>query len=419
MELIKGTSLVISGPSFLRLCRGSILALGKKVNLNEELIIKEGRSIPIEVIEDSLIEVKLGQNTFIEKFEGAIPHCWKDAVEKILSHDKPIKVVVIGDTDSGKSTFSIYLSNIAFERGFKVAVIDADPGQAEISLPTTIGYGFLDNGVISMDKIRLEEAFFIGSTTPSDNTLRMIIGVRKLLDKALLKKADLIVVNTCGWIYSYKAREFKCSLIQILLPDFLVAIQKENELEHIIKCCEYLTKVLIISPSPASKIRSREERKIRRENAYSKYFINIKEQVFNLNKVKILCNYYTYGKELPDSTINNLNKEFSLSITYGEIHQNLLFLVVKEEPKEINKIKEKINVDDVYIIREGLEKGIIVGLMNNDKLVGLGIISEIDYKNKKIKILTPYHGEISHICIGQIKLDENFHEVFKYPRTLI
>ncbi|MEM2449894.1 MAG: hypothetical protein QW119_04220, partial [Candidatus Methanomethylicaceae archaeon] len=160
-------------------------------------------------------------------------------------------------------------------------------------------------------------------------------------------------------------------------------------------------------------------RKIRRENAYSKYFINIKEQVFNLNKVKILCNYYTYGKELPDSTINNLNKEFSLSITYGEIHQNLLFLVVKEEPKEINKIKEKINVDDVYIIREGLEKGIIVGLMNNDKLVGLGIISEIDYKNKKIKILTPYHGEISHICIGQIKLDENFHEVFKYPRTLI
>lgn len=418
MDFEKGTTLVASGPMCLSLRRGSILAIGKKVELNEEIIIREGKSIPIEVLEDSSLEVKLGQNAFIGRFEGALPSSWKEAVEEILKHFPPIKVVVIGDVDSGKTTFSVYLSNIAYNRGFKVAIIDADPGQAEISPPNTIGYGFLKSGVISMDKVQLEEAFFIGSTTPSDAPIRMMIGVRKLMDRASSQKADVIVVNTCGWISGYKAREYKCALIQILSPDFLVAIQRENELEHIIRCCK-VYKTLRITPSSASRARSKEERKNRREDAYLKYFTNSKERTFDLNRVQIICNCYTYGKELPYSLLENLNKELSLSLIYGELHLNSLFLVVKEEPNNIDVLKERFGVSDVILIREGSEKGIIVGLMNDDKLVGLGIISKIDYRSRKISILTPYNGEISHICIGQVKLDERLHEILKHYRLPI
>ncbi|MCS7097970.1 MAG: Clp1/GlmU family protein [Candidatus Methanomethyliaceae archaeon] len=419
MDFEKGITLVASGPLSLRLRRGLILALGKKVELNEEIVIREGKSIPIEVIEDSSIDVKLGQNAFIEKFEGAIPSSWKNAIEEVLKHPPPIKVVVIGDVDSGKTTFSVYLSNIAHNRGFKVAIIDADPGQAEISLPNTIGYGLFKNGVISMDKIQLEEGFFIGSTTPSDAPIRMMIGTRKLMDKALLQKADIVVVNTCGWISGYRAREYKCALIQILSPNFLIAIQKENELEHIIRCCEPYGKILRITPSSASRVRSREERKNKREDAYSKYFANSRERIFDLNKVRIICNCYTYGRELPNSLIESLNKELSLSIIYGELYSNSLFLVVKEEPNNIEILRERFGVNDIILINEGSERGIIVGLMNDDKLVGLGLVSKIDYWNRRISIQTPYSGEVSHICIGQVKLNEELREILKYYRLPI
>ena len=50
-------------------------------------------------------------------------------------------VVVIGESDTGKTTLVTALANAAFARGFGVGIVDADLGQSEIGPPTTIGLG--------------------------------------------------------------------------------------------------------------------------------------------------------------------------------------------------------------------------------------------------------------------------------------
>ncbi|MCQ5336979.1 MAG: hypothetical protein NO475_02125 [Candidatus Methanomethylicia archaeon] len=412
MNLSKMSSFVIYGPAFLHLCSGKILALGKTVMPGEDIIIPKGKSIPIEVLENSLIEINLGSNACIKEIPDPIPLCWKEAIEKIIKNDLPIKVMVIGDTDSGKTTFSVYLANIAFQYGMRVAVIDLDPGQAEISLPTTIGYGFLNNTIISMDKIPLNDAIFIGTTTPSDAPMKMIISAKKLVNDALNNNADIVIINTCGWVNGVYAREYKCSLIQIISPDFIIAIQKGNELEHIIRNFE---NVIRITSSSASRIRSKEERKEKRENAYSKYFANSKERIIDLKSTKIICSYYTYGNTLSKELLEKLSKELCLKILYGETDGKFLFLVTEDEPNIMNK--EKI-CDELITIKKGSEKGIIVGLYkNNRKFLGLGIISEINYEERKMKIITPVSDDISLIQVGNLKLNEKYCEVFKYARA--
>ena len=262
-----------------------------------------------------------------------------------------------------------------------------------------------------MDKIPLVDAIFIGSTTPSDAPMRMIISAKKLIDNALNNNADIVIINTCGWVNGIYAREYKCSLIKIISPNFIVAIQKGNELEHIIRNFENVIK---ITSSSASRIRSKEERKERRENAYIKYFTNSKERIIDLNSTKIICSYYTYGNPLSKELLEKLSKELCLKIIYGETNGKFLFLVTEEEPNIMNK--EKI-CDELIAIKKGSEKGIIVGLYDNEKFLGLGIISEINYEERKIKIITPVNEDISLIQLGNLKLNEKYYESFKYTHA--
>ncbi|MCX8181831.1 MAG: Clp1/GlmU family protein [Candidatus Methanomethyliaceae archaeon] len=420
IKLKQGNSFLISGPASIYLCNGALLVIGKKVVANERFIVKKGRSTPVEVLEESIIEVKLGPDARIEQFEQVIPQNWKSSAEIILNSPCPTRALIIGDVDSGKTTFAVYLSNMAFDRGIRVAVVDADPGQAEISLPTTIGYGFLNEGIISMDKIPLESAYFIGSTSPSDAPARVVAGTRKLVDMAISKGAKLIIINTCGWIYGRRAREFKTSLIESICPEHLIAIQRGSEAEPLIKVWESRedTKILRISTSSASRVRSREERREKRETAYQKYFENSKERIFDLEKVTLMHSYYTYGKPLPRPLLEELQKKISTELIYGEIGDVFLFLVGREEPDpaKIDKLKELTSIEEIVFVKKGFEKGILVGLLNpKGSFSGLGVLSHIDYEGRRIAITTPADGDIGVIQIGQLKLDENWREFSKLP----
>ncbi|MBC7113123.1 MAG: hypothetical protein H5T34_03770 [Candidatus Methanomethyliales bacterium] len=420
VELKQGSSLLISGPASVRLCYGALLVIGKKYVRNEEFIVKKGRALPVEVLEDSAIEAKLGTEARIDQFDGVIPENWKSAAESILNSPRPTKALIIGDVDSGKTTFAVYLSNMAFDRGVKVAVIDADPGQAEISLPTTIGYGFLNEGVTSMDKIPLKSAFFIGSTSPSDAPTRVVVGTRRLIDMALSNGAELVTINTCGWIYGRRAREFKTSLIQSISPEYLVVIQRCSEVENLVKAWESIssTEILRVSTSPASRLRSRNERKEKRETAYKKYFAEGRERVFDLENVALLYSYYTYGKPLPVPLLEELKKKVELNLIYGEMGDVFLFLVGDEEPVQVkvDKLRELTSFEEIVLIRRGFEKGILVGLLDyQGNFLGLGAISHIDYAVRRIGIITPVDKEVGAIQIGQLKLDENWREISKLP----
>jgi polynucleotide 5'-kinase involved in rRNA processing len=45
------------------------------------------------------------------------------------------------------------------------------------------------------------------------------------------------------------------------------------------------------------------------------------------------------------------------------------------------------------------------------KFLGIGILHEIDYGRKTLKIFTPVSKEISIVSLGKVKLDKNLKEI--------
>jgi polynucleotide 5'-kinase involved in rRNA processing len=65
---------------------------------------------------------------------------------------------------------------------------------------------------------------------------------------------------------------------------------------------------------------------------------------------------------------------------------------------------EKLFTKKVHIVNDGAEEGLLVSLLDQNRhFLCLGVISKIDYKNKKLKLFTPYREKISIIQFGQIK----------------
>jgi polynucleotide 5'-hydroxyl-kinase GRC3/NOL9 len=162
-----------------------------------------------------------------------VPSEWEELKEKFLSKGK--KLIVLGGSDSGKSTFILYLANSIASTGKKVGILDLDIGQSNIGPPGTIGYGVLEKEIESLDSLQPKKMVFIGAVSPKGNLLQIVVGARKLLDSMEMENLDYILIDTTGLVDGLIAEVLKHNKIECLNPDFIVLFQKENERENLIK----------------------------------------------------------------------------------------------------------------------------------------------------------------------------------------
>jgi polynucleotide 5'-hydroxyl-kinase GRC3/NOL9 len=94
---------------------------------------------------------------------------WLPHIKEILS--APGVTVVVGATDSGKTSFATMLANSALSAGVPAAMVDGDMGQSEIGPPAAISMGLVDNEIESMSGITARKLFFVGYTSPVNHFL--------------------------------------------------------------------------------------------------------------------------------------------------------------------------------------------------------------------------------------------------------
>ena len=418
LEVKAGKKLRVEGPASLLVRDGEVEALGKILRARERLTIPKSKAAFVIALKDSIVELSLGEEGKVEELEDvAIPYEWREAVEKISSMSTPLTLLVLGGVDVGKTVFTLYLANSLTSQGKKVIIIDEDLGQSEISAPTTIGMAYLTRPVVSFTQVRRIGAYFVGSTSPAGLIHRVLVGVRSLLDKAREYNAHYIVINTDGWIYGRDARELKMSMIMLTKPQLVVAIQKSNEVEPIIRPFEtqrWLQIIRLVAPQIV-RTRTLEERRLLRESMYHKYFEGGRVIKLPLNKVSFMYSELssTFPSKLQE--INDLREEMNITPLYVGMCADLLVLVVPREEKRIREIKEYLRKKGINktirILKRGEERGLIVGLYDSyGEFLGIGIIQEIDYKRNYIKILSNVEGNVAMIKLGKIKLDDKFSE---------
>ena len=310
--------------------------------------------------------------------------------------------------DSGKTTFSAYLTNKALKEKRSVAMIDADLGQSDVGPPSTIGSCRITKPIKDPFEARGENICFIGVTSPSSAVPKVIEGIAKVKEKVLKRGVNLLIVNTDGWIEGEDAIRYKVALTKQVNPNIVVAIQEKNELTFLLGAL-IETQNLAIESSPAVRKRDREERRLLRELGYKKYLKGATLKSFPLGWIRVFGVPFGTGAKPSREHMSKITEHLGTTPIYCEETLDSIFMVLSKEQWADEEIARGLEVTlkkKAKIVWEGDEEGLLVALHNKDEnFLGIGILEQIDYERRVLKIHTNVKNDVSSIHVGQIKLD--------------
>jgi polynucleotide 5'-kinase involved in rRNA processing len=293
-----------------------------------------------------------------------------------------------------------------------MAWIDADPGQPFIGPPAVIS---LTPYAEAADLLKRKNAFamgFIGNTSPVGRLLEMISGLQKLYSLAQSLRPDLILINTCGLVNGGAARELKFHEIDMIAPRYVIALQKGNEVDHLLSPHSHRAGLLIhrLPVSPDARVSTREARQAVREQRFKEYFRGADFHEIALNDVGVHGPGLGTGERLGFRDINRLSKIVKGIVIHAELSADRLFLMVEGEyaGDELYTAKEQYKVREVEVLKRSEIDHLLVGL-NDDRNVclGIGILRAIDLKEMAIRVITPVRdtSQIRHISLGSIRVN--------------
>jgi polynucleotide 5'-hydroxyl-kinase GRC3/NOL9 len=188
-------------------------------------------------------------------------------VDEILAITESLKgvVMIIGEPDTGKSYLAYELLRRARLSGREASLIDLDVGQQNLAYPGTIACTRKDYS----DPLSFEKMKFLGTINPIVCPDEIIFYARHLLEYCA--DCDLTIVDTSGLVGGEGGRLLKTKKIKALAPDLILAIQRANELEHILEEVKGLN-VMRVFPSSFVLTKTRETRIRKRAEKLLSYF---------------------------------------------------------------------------------------------------------------------------------------------------
>ncbi len=357
--------------------------------------------------------------------EYFMPGDWLEIANKILK-DRGA-VLVLGATDTGKSICTLLFANFWAKHGRKVGIVDVDMGQSDLGPPTTIGMALINKPAKSLKEFSADTLYFIGSTSPLNYFLPTICGTKKLIDEGKKKGAEIIIVDTTGLVKGNPGRTLKENMIDIISPSHIIALQREDELEHILKNINLTDGIVIHRLSPCTEVKRKTyfQRREAREEKFRKYFKKASSLKINLANLNIKGSYYCSGIALGEEELSFLEKTLITEIIYAEkISEGILIITKEELFRRLSRLfhtKKIFNVEKLIIIEEDKFKNLLVSLDDRQGfVVSLSIIQECGFKRKIFTVFTPLEekdlSKVFSLKFGAIKLDLDGKELGKvYP----
>jgi len=353
------------------------------------------------------------------KYTQEVPEDRKEVLKIIQEAEKPLKIMILGGVDSGKTTLTVFLANELLSQGFRVAIVDSDIGQKGILPPAVISLGFPEGIFTSMDEIRPVKHYFVGTITPNQFFGEMVTGVGLLVNEAIKRKADVVIIDTTGLIHG-SGVELKRMKIEITKPDLILGLQRKYELEDILKPFENKTKVIRLAISENAKLHTREERRNIRREKWKKYFENSREYVLDLRKFYISGTLMFQGRELSEEERSILENLFRWIVFHGRKIIDKYF-VVKADVGTFPRNFDKNTMKAVDL--ENLSNLLVGFIDRNGFCLGLGILKLINFKELKAHVVTPLtEAELSNaveIRFGRIRVREDGEELGLLNRDVL
>ncbi len=422
VQLEPGQVIRVIGPAHVRVISGQVLVLGAVFDAGKEFFVHQYRSYAIKGLVESLVEIRLESGGSLENpLPGEeIIDKWVSVIDSLIQRECR-RIVVIGPSDSGKTSIAALIANRSLLRGYKVGVIDADVGQADIGPPSTVSAAMVPCQILWLRELRAQYIRFIGSITPQRNERKIVAAVVELANRLIQAGADTIVVDTDGWVQGINSIEYKAEITRFIKAHSVVVVGDQQLYQSIKNMFQGLPCGAVFLESPrVRRERSREDRRVLRKEAYKRYLTPLFERVISLDKVSLYGSCFFSGRRLRGYEAE-LQKLLRVNVLAVSETIDTYYVVTSGQPlpQHVATATEKLG-KQVYILDVNLAKNAVLSIIGSDyEEKAIGLLKEIDFDKNTVTIATPYTGEVRGIIFGSIRLSDEFEEVGKPLRCVI
>jgi polynucleotide 5'-hydroxyl-kinase GRC3/NOL9 len=297
---------------------------------------------------------------------------WKEIIQKIFCEKVFSRtILIVGNTDTGKSSLAVYITNEALKNGFTACyMIDADIGQGDIAPPTAIGGAVITKKITDLRDVNAQFFEFVGSTSPVGFE-RIVINAIKNILKQFGTFCGICIINTDGYILN-KGIDYKVRMAQELRPDLIICLG-DLSVFNIFRAKFISSSTVLYGKSPSNTIKSRIDRSQRRLDQFLRYVTEEKDSKSNivskdLQQIKFVYKGKMYFKI---RTIrygfihfeNNRNgiqikrrKLANIFVALGSDHKNILgFGIILNISRHRVYVKSSVhNFNKIYLSNSGI-----------------------------------------------------------------
>ncbi|MET1100894.1 MAG: Clp1/GlmU family protein [Pyrodictiaceae archaeon] len=419
VRLRGGSVLRVIGPAKIRVKEGSIMIQGAVFERSDEIEISKYRSYGVKCLDDAVIDVDVGTGGALEEplsGEEVVEEWYRASEQLVLG--KCRVVMVLGPTDSGKSSLVAFIANRAIMRGYKVGIIDADVGQSDIGPPTTVSAAIPQRPILWLRELEPLLIRFIGSITPQKVEWKIVTAIVDLYWRLKEHGVDMVLIDSDGWFSELKSIEYKLEALRLLGGGSIVVLPgtqpeaKRDLLAIIERARPGNCDIMKLRTPIIRRIRRREERRILRAEAYRKYFSRCIKQQVSLDSVST-SGFYPLALSQYKTSHPELYKLVGEDLGGLLISSSAIYIVLKEQaPREkLAKIVEVIG-DKAKIVTSDKLKGLLLALHDESGIErALAILTDIDLEKHLIEICTPNPlNKITHIVFSNIRLGPDYKE---------
>ncbi len=414
IRLSEGEGVLVSGPARVIVSAGAVEVLGKTCGMGDEFIVTYGKTYPVQALSDTGLELFSGSSSKCLKFrESLIPEEWNTLIKLFMDRENKV-AMILGGMDTGKSSLALYTVNKLCSLGYKTAVVDADVGQSDVGPPGVIGLCQVEAPTLSLIDRPLLAGYFVGDKNPSGHFLAMVLGTKRMVEKALKTEAESILIDTTGMVYGGPARALKEKKVEAVSPDIIVALQRDNEIEHVLAPLEERYRILRLPVPIKIKRKSRKERIALRGFSMHKHVTDVKKVVLNLDKIVLRETFLGTGVVKPELKAG-LSEVLKCEVLHVEEASDALVAVVKGVYTEegASKLREKSS-KEVKIARAAWLERLMLGLLDDDEVfLGIGFLESLNFQDRQLTVSTSLRDgkAVKYVKLGYLRIDDEGNEL--------
>jgi polynucleotide 5'-hydroxyl-kinase GRC3/NOL9 len=341
------------------------------------------------------------------KAQWDVPASWRPALDAAAEGSV---MLLVGETDSGKSTLAAVLANAALASGRRAAVVDADVGQSSIGPPACVGMAMPTAQFDSWDALAPGRIDFVGACSPAGHLLQAATSTAALVGAAREASCETIIVDTTGMVSGGLARALKVAKIRLTDPDVIVALQAEDEVEHLV--APYRTRrrprLLRVRPSRAARLRSRDERAANRQRKFASYFAQGVLAEVSWKDAPAENSPWTHGERLPGHLCAYAEERIGCEVVYAERGTDEAVLIVRgrPDPEGLRGLRESFG-GTPHVIEAGSLENLAVGLLGErGETLAIGIMERVDFREQRLAVYTPLKdpGLVRGLRLGSVRI---------------